>query len=74
MSEEEIGALVDAICDIRAVLEGKVPEDKGEIYRRLGLILAYSPGKRAVQADVPKKINQVRWRVCGVRGVRRARL
>lgn len=36
--------LVQAIGDIRAVLDKARPEDEGEIYRQLGLNLAYSPG------------------------------
>src|SRR5699024_6736386 len=52
MSEDEIRGLVKAIGDIRSALDRATPEDKGEIYRQLGLTLTYSPGKRTVRAEV----------------------
>lgn len=59
MSEDEIRGLVKAIGDIRSVLDNTTPEDKGEIYRQLGLTLTYSPGKRTVRAEV--NLNAQAW-------------
>ena len=37
MSEAEIKAIVDKLADIARVLEDADPDDKSEIFRRLGL-------------------------------------
>jgi site-specific DNA recombinase len=52
MTEAEIRAIVDKLADIAAVLHDADPEDKGEIFRQLGLKLTYHPGRRLVQAKV----------------------
>ena len=52
MTEVEIKAIVDKLADIARVLRDADPEDKGEIFRQLGLKLTYHPGLRLVQAGV----------------------
>ena len=52
MTEAEIKAIVDKLADIARVLHDADPEDKGEIFRQLGLKLTYHPGRRLVQAQV----------------------
>jgi site-specific DNA recombinase len=52
MTEAEIKAIVDKLADIARVLHDADPEDKGEIFRQLGLKLTYHPGQRLVQAEV----------------------
>lgn len=52
MTEAEIKAIVDKLADIARVLRDADPEDKGEIFRQLGLKLTYHPGRRLVQAKV----------------------
>lgn len=52
MSEAEIEAIVAKLADIARVLQDADPEDKGEIFRQLGLKLTYHPGRRLVQATV----------------------
>ena len=52
MTEAEIRAIVDKLADIAAVLHDADPEDKGEIFRQLGLKLTYHPGRQLVQAKV----------------------
>ncbi|MBI0382084.1 hypothetical protein JBE27_38925 [Streptomyces albiflaviniger] len=45
MSRDEIARLVRSISDLAAVIQRAEPEDKAEIYRRLGLRLTYDSGK-----------------------------
>jgi site-specific DNA recombinase len=52
MTAAEIKAIVDKLTDIARVLHEADPEDKGEIFRQLGLKLTYHPGRRLVQAEV----------------------
>ena len=52
MSQTEIKATVDKLADIARVLQDADPEDKGEIFRQLGLKLTYHLGRRLVQATV----------------------
>jgi site-specific DNA recombinase len=52
MAESEIKAIVDKLADIARVLHEADPDDKGEIFRQLGLKLTYHPGRRLVQASV----------------------
>ena len=65
MSEAEIKAVVDKLADIALVLEDADPDDKAEIFRQLGLKLAYHPGKQLVEAqiEVPQH-----WQIDSVRG------
>lgn len=51
MSKEEIQTLIEALGNIRDVLEDADPTDKAEVYRQLGLRLTYRPGKRTVRAE-----------------------
>lgn len=51
MSDDEIRTLVQALGDIAAVLRAAGPADKAEVYRQLGLQLAYQPEQRLVRAE-----------------------
>jgi hypothetical protein len=50
MTEAEIKVIVDKLANVVRVLHDADPEDKGEIFRQLGLKLTYYPGRRLVQA------------------------
>jgi site-specific DNA recombinase len=52
MSEAEIKAIVDRLADLVRVLADADPDDKSEIFRRLGLRLTYHPGRALVEAQV----------------------
>jgi hypothetical protein len=52
MTEAEIEAIVEKLGDIAEVLGSADPNDKAEIFRRLGLRLTYHPGRRLVAATV----------------------
>jgi site-specific DNA recombinase len=51
MSRSEIRALIDTLGDIAIVLANANPQDKAEIYRRLGIQLRFQPDERTVQAQ-----------------------
>ena len=44
MTEQEIRSIVDKFADIARVLIDAGPDDKAEIFRKLGLKLSYHPG------------------------------
>ncbi|WP_156313116.1 hypothetical protein [Micromonospora sp. HK10] len=52
ISRAEIIALVTALGDITSVLRDADPADKTEVYRQLGLRLAYQPEMQTVRAEV----------------------
>lgn len=52
MSEAEIKSMVDKLADIVRVLGKADPDDKSEIFRQLGLKLAYQPGRQLVEAKI----------------------
>ncbi|MEV4766795.1 hypothetical protein AB0J89_29605 [Micromonospora chokoriensis] len=52
MSRSQIADLVRALGGIVAVLRDAEPDDKGEVYRQLGLRLNYQPETQAVRAAV----------------------
>ncbi|MDH6464125.1 hypothetical protein M2302_004322 [Micromonospora sp. A200] len=52
MSRAEITTLVTALGDIATVLRDADPADKAEVYRQLGLRLAYHPETQTVRAEV----------------------
>lgn len=52
MSRDEIARLVDSIKDLAAAVHQAAPEDKTEIYQRLGLTLTYHPGQQKVLAEI----------------------
>jgi hypothetical protein len=47
MSEDDITRIIDALVDIREVLQNADPEDKAEIYTGLGLRLTYPPHNKS---------------------------
>jgi site-specific DNA recombinase len=51
MSREEIRTLVDALGGLLSVLRRADPEDKGEVYRQLGLHLSYDHERQTVLAE-----------------------
>ncbi|MEU5789753.1 recombinase family protein [Micromonospora purpureochromogenes] len=52
MSRAEITTLMTALGDITTVLRDADPADKAEVYRQLGLRLAYHPETQTVRAEV----------------------
>jgi site-specific DNA recombinase len=52
MGEAEIKAIVDKLADISAVLRTADPEDKAEIFRKLGLRLTYHPQRHLVESQI----------------------
>jgi site-specific DNA recombinase len=52
MSEAEIKAIVDRLADLTRVLADADPDDKSEIFRRLGLRLTYHPGRGLMEAQI----------------------
>ena len=52
MTEDDIKRIVDALADIREVVQNADSEDKAEIYSALGLRLTYHPAQQIVRAEV----------------------
>jgi hypothetical protein len=52
MSEDEIEALVARLGSLAATLRDADPADKSEMYRQLGLRLAYQPGQQIVHGAI----------------------
>ena len=48
MSRDQLAALVNGLGNLLDVLATAAPEDKAEVYRRLGLRLTYDPARRVV--------------------------
>lgn len=51
MTRDEIQTLVESLGTIRQAITDADPDDKADIYRRLGLRLTYQPGQRTVRAE-----------------------
>jgi site-specific DNA recombinase len=51
MSRDQLAALVNGLGNLLGVLASAAPEDKAEVYRRLGLRLTYDPGRRVVTVE-----------------------
>ena len=51
MSRGQLAALVNGLGNLRGVLATAAPEDKAEVYRKLGLQLTYDPGRRVVTVE-----------------------
>src|SRR5262249_2844596 len=49
MTPDDIAGIVSAFSDLTRVVRDAEPEDKAEIYAKLGLTLTYQPGRRLVQ-------------------------
>ncbi|WP_410535750.1 hypothetical protein [Streptomyces sp. KL2] len=52
MSRDDIAALVHSVSDLAAAVRQADPEDKAELYRRLGLQLAYAPCRQTVRVTI----------------------
>ncbi|MFC7306775.1 recombinase family protein [Streptomyces monticola] len=52
MSRDEIARLVRSVSDLGAVIRQAETQDKADIYRELGLALAYIPGRTMVRAEI----------------------
>ncbi len=52
LNEQAIAVMVDALGGIRTALDNADPDDKAEVYRKLGLGLRYQPHQRVVTAEV----------------------
>jgi len=48
MTRDQLAALVNGLGNLLDVLASAAPEDKAEVYRRLGLRLTYDPARRVV--------------------------
>ena len=59
MSRDEIRTLIDALGNIATVLADADPEDKAEVYRRLGTRLTYQPAEKVVRAEA--SLTNRRW-------------
>jgi len=51
MSRDQLAALVNGLGNLLDVLASAAPEDKAEVYRRLGLRLTYDPTRRVVTVE-----------------------
>src|SRR5262245_31916502 len=51
LTRDQIAALVKGLGDLLGVLATAAPEDKAEVYARLGLRLAYDPARRMVEVE-----------------------
>jgi site-specific DNA recombinase len=51
MSRDHLAALINGLGNLLDVLGNAAPEDKAEVYRRLGLRLTYDPARRVVIAE-----------------------
>ena len=51
MSRDQLAALVNGLGHLLGVLATAAPEDKAEVYRRLGLQLTYDPARRVVTVE-----------------------
>jgi len=51
MSRDQLAALVNSLGNLLDVLASAAPQDKAEVYRRLGLQLTYDPARRAVTVE-----------------------
>ncbi|MER6356162.1 hypothetical protein ABT186_31170 [Streptomyces sp. NPDC001634] len=60
MTRDEITRLVHSISDLAAVIRQDEPEDKAEIYLRLGLQLTYTAGQQTVRAEIAPDPNDRR--------------
>ncbi|MFP8959970.1 recombinase family protein [Streptomyces nanhaiensis] len=52
MTRDDVAAVVRSVSDLAAAVRQATPEDKAELYRRLGLRLAYTPGRQTVRATI----------------------
>ena len=51
MTRDQLAALVSGLGDLLGVLATAAPEDKAEVYRKLGLRLTYDPARRVVTVE-----------------------
>ena len=51
LSRDQLAALVNGLGNLLDVLASAAPEDKAEVYRRLGLQLTYDPARRVVTVE-----------------------
>ena len=59
MSEDQIATIVDAFGGLLGLLKRADPQDRAEIYTRIGLEMIYRPGTETVIAEVRSKIDRV---------------
>jgi ketopantoate reductase len=62
LTEQEIKAIVRKFADIARVLIDADPDDKAEIFRKLGLKLACHPARYLVKAQVEAAPHRSLWR------------
>ncbi|MHB1920377.1 MAG: hypothetical protein ACYCSX_17175 [Acidimicrobiales bacterium] len=51
MSRDQMAALVNGLGNLLGVLASAAPEDKGQVYRQLGLQLTYDPARRVMTVE-----------------------
>ncbi|MBS2538394.1 recombinase family protein [Catenulispora sp. NF23] len=66
LSEEAITLMIQALGDIRKVIEKATIEDKARVYDQLGLRLTYAPGAKTVRVEM--NLNPNRGVMVSVRG------
>ena len=52
LSEEAIKNMVQALGDMRQVIQNASPEDKARVYDGLGLRLTYAPGTKTIRVEM----------------------
>ncbi|PXY23460.1 hypothetical protein BAY59_27710 [Prauserella coralliicola] len=52
LSDNDIDLLIRELGDLRTVISHADPDDKANVYRKLGLTLTYQPGKHEVRAEI----------------------
>ena len=64
MTKDEIGLLVEQLGDLRTVLVDADPNDKAEVYERLGLQAMDNPGKQTVRVEISLGSNWWGYGLC----------
>ena len=44
--------MIEALGDLRKVIENATPQDKARVYGQLGLRLTYTPGTKTIRAEM----------------------
>ncbi|MEU6646191.1 recombinase family protein [Saccharomonospora sp. NPDC046836] len=52
LATSDIDTLIHELGDLRTVIDQANPDDKADVYRKLGLALTYRPGKHEVRAEI----------------------
>ncbi|MBK1788309.1 recombinase zinc beta ribbon domain-containing protein [Prauserella cavernicola] len=52
LAANDVDTLIQQLRDLRTVIDQANPDDKADVYRKLGLALTYRPGKHEVRAEI----------------------